>query len=159
MPTNITCYEYFKNTSRNAFRLGSALTFTPLGGAVVNSLTREITPAILKATKADIGGLPTMDSLCFNTAPERKLSIMDVAIARIHTTLMWKLIMRGYGVCWMTDETKGDGGCERGFSAQPLRLSIIGVFIAREIVTTMISRITGSSVFLFSFYYAMSPVL
>lgn len=50
---NVGRYMYFKNISRNALRLGSALTFTPSGGAVVNSLTREIAPAILKATKVE----------------------------------------------------------------------------------------------------------
>jgi len=89
----------------------------------------------------------------FNTTPERKRSIIDVAIARVHATLTWKLIM--CAVMVGDGQNKRDGG--RGFSAQP-RLSIANASIARDGYYTMISRIVlpFSS---FSFYCDIAHVL
>lgn len=77
-------YVYFKNTSRNASRLGSALTLRPAGGAVVNSLTREI--YISGDPKSNVSRHRRTANneliIGFKAATERKLSIIDVAIAR-----------------------------------------------------------------------------
>jgi len=54
-------------------------------------------------------------------------------------------------------KTKQDSGCKRGFNPQPLRLNITDVSIARGMVTTMISKIIGSSLFFFLFI-AMSSM-